>query len=559
MKGLLSSILLTLLVSTTGFSQVKADLGKLLTKAFHPILQEDTFAYSKTLSSQFATKTIVGFGEATHGTREFRQGFVKMAKDLVQRSGFNVVLLAECGLSDTYFLNEYVVNGNDCNLKFNKNQSVIDEDFKELAEWLRNYNRKLDVTKRVWLLGADIVFLNSIAQDALTLSKEFGMDLSLVESAMLSELAFLGDVYKTNYFRHRELNKLLNTASSIAKCIRSASVGRALTFRQEFLVQSALNLEASIEWSEFWTKAYTYRGSNKENVRDSFIFRNLQWIKAQKPDARIVIFAHNGHIEKDYGNTTMTMSVRLGHLIRKNYGAKYYAVATEAGEGVFSFGAKISKRKDRVGNIFSQVGLSEGFVFFGDVPELGSYFEGRFTMTHGTSGPGSGNFAQVKNVAGAFDAVYYFPTSTQSTPLASRGPFEDFKLSYFVGDSSRRKFGEGRLIRVKMSTDFKPESSFCDGQSVSLSVLFLTKKNEFADFRSFILIPGKAGEYIFPVPENSSSAVVTVAGRGTRSVKIAGFEIDDLAIAFDEAGILKGKFRLEHTGDEINIERSATR
>lgn len=551
-------IFLTFL-SQNGFSQKNEKVRELINKSFYRITSEDSAGFSNALSSSIIGKTIVGLGEATHGTREFRQGFVKLVKDLVRHNGFNVVLLAECGFSDTFYLNEYVVYGRGCPLKFNKNQSVVDEDFKELAEWLRKYNNQRNESDRVWMLGADILFLNSIALDVLTLSDELGVKLSESQLAMLSEFAFIEDQYKADYFQHRVLEKLILTADSIVRLVTLSAEKNELNFHQKRLLQSVSNLRPGIRFSDLRSKYNTPRFGNAYNIRDSSIFRNIQWIKALKQDAKIVMFAHNGHIEKDYGNTSLKMSVRLGHLLRNTYGQAYLAIATEVGRGEFFYHGKISERKDRIGNILYGAGLGEGLLLFENEKQLDTYFVGKLSITNGNSGPATGNFSSINNASKAFDGFYYFPESTLSTPLASRNRFEDFIFNLPVGDDYARRFRTDRVIKLKITSTSEIENNSCHGQSTSLSILFLTKKNRFADFASVRLTAGEIGEYAFQIPKDAKSAQIAIAGRGIRSVYISNFEIDGVIVGTEEGTLSAKDFYLKNLGGEITIERKSVR
>jgi len=549
------AVLICLMIQyDVGLSQKKPSNAKLIEQSFFRIIPGDSIAFTKIFSSSIAEKTIIGFGEATHGTREFRQGFVKMAKDLIQHGGINVVLLGECGFSDTYYLNEFVVYGRECPLKFNKNQSVIDEDFKDFAVWLRNYNNQLKESDRVWLLGSDILFLNSVSQDVLTLSDELNIKLSGTALAMLNEFTFIGDQYKRDYFDHRVLRNMTQTADSIIKQVTAATAKTRLSFRQNYLLQSTSNLKSSIQISEWMSNYSIPRFGNAYNERDSCIFKNIQWVLAMKPNAKIILFAQNAHIEKDYGNISLKMNVRLGHLLKAKLGQEYFAIGTEVGRGEFVYKGKISERKDRIGNFFHEAGLGEGVLLFNQ-PQLNKQFSRKYTMTYGNSGARTANIAYYNNTSAAYDAIYYFPNSTLSTPLASRDPFEDFILTVPMGSSHHLKFGIHRRFILKVKSEFVLENNPCDGKSISLSVLFLSKEGKLTDFASLRLSSGQTGEYRFKIPANAESALVTIAGRGVQSINISKFEIDGIGMDPEEAQFSAKQYNRRNLTGEIMITR----
>ena len=69
---------------------------------------------------------------------------------------------------------------------------------------------------------------------------------------------------------------------------------------------------------------------NSYNIRDKSMFEIIKWYKEQNPKSKIIIWAHNGHIEnKPKPNNNVNW---MGHMLKNTYGAKYYSI----GEIVYS-------------------------------------------------------------------------------------------------------------------------------------------------------------------------------------------------------------------------------
>lgn len=525
---------------------------KWLSNSFVPVSPDDSSGFPNAYP-EFDGKTVVGFGEATHGTREFRKAFVQLAKDLVRNKGFNVVLLAECGFIDTYHLNDYVINGREHPLTFNRNQSVIDEDLKAFAVWLKEFNQGKEVRDRVWLVGADVLFRNSIATNALQLVEEFDVHLSDYHKRLLAEWAFLGNEYDEAYFASRSLIDLTRPADSISNIISDAAKERKLTFRQQYLLQGIASLSLSIQFNAQRSKSSTPRFVSVYNKRDSAMFRNAMWIADHRPNARMVVFGHNGHIEKDFGNTSLPMTTRFGHLLSARYSSSYFAIGTEAGRGEFFYQGRISGRKDRLGTIMVQSRLGTGLLINNRTPAIARFLDGRFTMTYGTSGPLAGSFARYEHISSAFDAIYFTPISTISSPLATSRPLEDFSLRIPV-DITQEVISSSKPFDISIMSTHADDTTYHQRSLISVSVIFLNKNKRFAGFRARTLTSGKETHLQAIVPPDAHSAIVNITGRGMQSVTLDDLQINNNPVLLHDIVFSSTSFVMKHHDDKTTID-----
>ncbi len=73
-----------------------------------------------------------------------------------------------------------------------------------------------------------------------------------------------------------------------------------------------------------------------QQSRSPFMAENLMWlVEHGRPDARYVVWAHNGHI-------SLGQDVTLGHHLREKYGRGYFAFGFEFNEGSFQTRDQIS-------------------------------------------------------------------------------------------------------------------------------------------------------------------------------------------------------------------------
>lgn len=531
------------------YAQGNRTFLQLIKPSFHSTPPNDTIGISELLKLS-DKNTIVGFGEATHGTREFRQAFVKLVKGLVQRHGFNVVLLAECGFSDTYYLNQYVVYGYKCPQTYNKNQSVIDEDFKALVEWLRLFNSKRPEADRVWVLGSDILFVNTIALDALMISRDLEIPLSASENELLCELAFVGDEYNSPYFRLNKIDHIVPLTHAIVEKIKAVAKTKPLTSHQKYIFQSVSNLTSSVVFLSVRSGSAIPKFNNVYNLRDSCIFANIQWIKSNRPNPKIVLFAHNNHLEKDYGDISLKMTTRLGHLLASKYPENYFAIGSEAGKGEFFYNGRISERKDRIGQMLSATQLGEGVLLTKTNPELKEFLKGKFTMTKGSSGPVGGSFSLYKNIGAAYDAIYYTPISSNSTPLVSRYPFEDFTLSKLV-----RLPMNNKTLLIEVNGLFQYDSNYCYGQSAILTILCINRSNDLTEVYSYRLTSGNPLSRELKFPEKTESLRFLISGRGVSNFKLTKLVCDNFDILKGSMELQSRTFEMHSSLEGIEIEK----
>ena len=93
----------------------------------------------------------------------------------------------------------------------------------------------------------------------------------------------------------------------------------------EILLKYLGMLEAAVdyEFGETYTKGL--------GIRDSLMAENVAFFKNKFPQAKIIIWGHNGHIEKGSGEGDNTKW--LGHYLKERYGDDYYALGMYAKKG----------------------------------------------------------------------------------------------------------------------------------------------------------------------------------------------------------------------------------
>lgn len=116
------------------------------------------------LIKQSGNSKLVLLGESTHGTSEYYYWRAEISKQLIQKKGYSFIAV-EGDWASIYKLNLYVKGISD---EFSHSREILktfnrwpewmwaNEEIVELAEWMKKYNSRLAINKRVGFYGMDV-------------------------------------------------------------------------------------------------------------------------------------------------------------------------------------------------------------------------------------------------------------------------------------------------------------------------------------------------------------------------------------------------------------------
>lgn len=228
---------------------------------------------------------IVALGEATHGTHEFFEMKHRLFEFLVKEMGFNTFAM-EASWPEANLINDYVHTGEGepgrllAGLKFWtwNTQEVLD-----MIQWMRVYNQDSSHTRKVSFYGFDMQFPN-VARDNIVAY------LQKVDPAAVprvnSDLKELFDYMESQQAKY----EVLSSSAEFARALQSVRV--------------------ALQYEE-----YASHPSEMIKIRDRSMAENVAWLLEQAgPDAKIVLWAHNGHV-------AVAQSYRsMGSYLRERYG-----------------------------------------------------------------------------------------------------------------------------------------------------------------------------------------------------------------------------------------------
>ena len=249
------------------------------------------FADMEPLAKIVGNARIVALGEATHGTREFFQLKHRMIEFLATRMGFTIFAI-EANMPEAYRLNDYIVNGKGDPGELLKGMYFWTWDTKEvleMIEWMREFNRS--GKGRIEFTGFDMQTPNLAAQTVSDFASNRDPDyLRIIHKAVLS----LDEASAKTQWRDI-LNHLM---SSQPKYLASGA--------------SSKDVDSAIQNARVVLQCLQMKSG--EITRDHAMAENVKWIVDQSPGAKIILWAHNGHVA--------TGSNMMGSELRSVYGAQ---------------------------------------------------------------------------------------------------------------------------------------------------------------------------------------------------------------------------------------------
>ncbi len=239
--------------------------------------------------------TLVGMGEATHGTREFVQLRSELLKYLIEERGFSVLAI-EAGWNEARALDDYVVHG-----RGDLEQGLAGleywiwdtHEFLDVLRWLRHYNSNLRISDRVRVYGFDMVYTRSGAKQLEQfVSKRFpkrGDNYAETFRFLQQTPAEIRQVENT--LREKTLTQL----EGLATLIRGLEAGSYSPEDQGEREQAIANIEVIRQAIEMYSAVGLARADLREQAMAANLLRIL---RLEAPGAKVVAWGHNAHIGK---------------------------------------------------------------------------------------------------------------------------------------------------------------------------------------------------------------------------------------------------------------------
>lgn len=280
-----------------------------------------------------AGKSVIGLGEATHGTAEFFDAKHRIFRYMVENHGYKIFAI-EADFGESIFLDEAVHNGNVAEIEDLMMSKMHfwtwkTEEVKDLLEWMCSYNQGKSEEEKVHYMGVDCQFNTyhptMVMQYLTNLNAPF--------------LSFADSILQVAETESEKNFESYDAASFNAYLVKLETLQDSLSAHQD-------DLEAASSEKEFQLQArilevirqvsvVRYKmGSTQSQMdsRDLYMAQNTSWLLDYFDTEKVVVWAHNYHVSDFESGVLGTM----GNYLKYQLGDQYVPVGFLFSQGTFT-------------------------------------------------------------------------------------------------------------------------------------------------------------------------------------------------------------------------------
>lgn len=471
--------------------------------------------------SLLTSKSIIGFGEATHGTDEFRLGFTQLVKRLILVNKCNILVYAERDFGESWELNSYVLNKVP-ELTLSSALPYSSSHEKELISWIREYNKTKSPDQQIWVASADMYSPRTAALNALAYCQSKNIQLPEHTTSLLNDLGN-SPLFFNIFLKKYTLSYITENLKPLHAAVNgSINTNSDLSLEDRWLIQSIKSITKIINFT-------ASKNQIKSGQRDSIMFDNIQWIRQQRKEAKLFVFAHNSHIEKMTGNVMSANEGRLGWLLAKNYEDEYYTIGTEVESGKYRSGKNITfsipESRNKIGSLIGKsVAASSGFLDLHGNTEVKDFFNKDRYITYGVLDTDRPTYPAIKNFASAFNAVFWI---RESSPLIISSA-NTYNLAVTLSKKKVPDIFKINKVNVKIDLNYK---TFSDSGSIydrpSLGMIVFSN-NIFQNYKVIQLNKSDINSILTQnLDSKSDSIVIFIAGDRTKEFALKSITLNN--------------------------------
>lgn len=281
-----------------------------------------------------AQNSIIGLGEATHGTAEFFKAKHRIFKYMVENHGYKIFAF-EADFGESLLINEAVQksdSGSIENLMKTKMHfwTWRTEEVKDLLVWMCSYNLNKPDEEKVQYMGIDCQ-LNTFNPDIVKeyLFKTAAPFYSFAEGILDEAKNASKDSFKS--YSQETFNDFTKRVDDLhdSLVVDKARLIQASSEKQYLLHERILEVvrQVSVQGYYIQKKDYTV------NYRDQFMAENAAWMLDYFEGEKIVIWAHNAHIAN---NSDYSRTGSLGNHLNDKMSDNYATIGFLFSRGTFT-------------------------------------------------------------------------------------------------------------------------------------------------------------------------------------------------------------------------------
>ena len=257
--------------------------------------------------------SVLAIGEAVHGGREFQALKLSVLREMVEKQGYTAFAL-EADYSECADINRYLQSGEGKPEELVQKFSFPIYHTKEMAAllgWIQDWNRTAPEEKKVRFYGFDM----QNPETGYAFLKQYSLAHGLATEA--------------------EFDAVLKNILTPPYSLSPESAGQAIVFLDGLRAKAGdadmrdadardfrMELTTVRQAMESWTSTEDFNTLRDRNMAENV--EAIRKIEAEIGSGKIVISAHDGHIER-----VNPIYTSMGVLLAQNFGNDYYAIGTD--------------------------------------------------------------------------------------------------------------------------------------------------------------------------------------------------------------------------------------
>lgn len=346
------SLILFIIISCEKKS-VEKPLVQSLESELNP-LSDDPLLWNNndlTFLDPIANKSIIGLGEATHGTAEFFKAKHRIFRYLVENHGYKIFAF-EADFGESLLLNEAIQKSNSGSIE-NLMKTKMHfwtwrtEEVKDLLLWMCEYNLNKPDEEKVQYMGIDCQF-NTYHPDMVKeyLIKTNARFYAYAEGILSEAKTASKDNFKS--YSQESFDNFITKIDDLQDSVAAHKI-KLVTASSE---KDYLLNERILEIVEQVAVQGYYRQKKDHTFfiyRDKFMAENTAWLLDYFKGKKVVVWAHNAHIAN---NSSYSGSGSLGNNLKLKLTDNYATVGFLFSRGTFT---AVGMQGDQYTSLESQV------------------------------------------------------------------------------------------------------------------------------------------------------------------------------------------------------------
>lgn len=328
------SLFVSFFCSVYLFSQVNIKIGSQETTVYPlTINKQDLTEQLLPLKDLFSSKSIIGMGEATHGSREFFQIKNGVFQWLVNNCNYRVF-----GIEATYggccYINDFVKSGEgniDSVMVYLDFWTWQTEEVRDLILWIKDYNAQAEQLDKISFYGFDMQNFYSPVQYLNDYAKKYFSE--QYDKIKAISFPILGKTeLKIYQLLQNKKNKFEDTLRQTHQMLADWVLFNKNNIETTQSKNQFQDLQLCIE--NLGQAITSLSVNNASRYRDSCMAYNVLTIQKLE-NKKMFIWAHNGHINFARADNYVGNGLYMGEHLKKNRGDAYYAIGFVFNQGSF--------------------------------------------------------------------------------------------------------------------------------------------------------------------------------------------------------------------------------